>query len=113
MQATELMRYKRTAPRKLRVVAKLMVGKSVGEAISALLFCPKAAAVTLRKVLLSAIANAEDKSKGSVETDSLVVRSVTIDGGPKLKRWRARAMGRASRIEKATSHIRIVLDDEG
>ena len=66
----------------------------------------------LKKLLISTIANAEDKSSGSVDTDNLMVKDVAVDQGPTLKRWRPRAMGRATRINKRTSHIRIVLDDE-
>ena len=107
-----MLRYQRIAPRKVRVVAKLIRGKPVDQAVSILMFTNRGAASVLKKLLVSAIANAEDKSKGSVDTDNLLVRDVAVDQGPKLKRWRPRAMGRATRIEKKTSHIRIVIDDE-
>ena len=112
MQASATLHYERTAPRKLRVVADLIRGQSVEEAVNILMFCPKAAAETIKKLLISAIANAEDKSKGSVDTDNLVVKEILVDQGPTLKRWRPRAQGRATRINKRTSHIRIVLDDQ-
>lgn len=111
MQASALLRYERVAPRKVRVVAKLIRGKPVDQAVNVLMFCPGNAAALLKKLLISAIANAEDKSKGSVDTDALVVREVAVDQGPTLKRWRSRAMGRASRINKRTSHIRITVED--
>jgi len=112
MQSSALLRFERVAPRKVRVVARLIRGKKVDEAINTLMFCQKGAAKVLKKLLVSAIANAEDKSSGSVDTDNLFVKAVIVDQGPTLKRWRPRAMGRATRINKRTSHIRIVLDDE-
>lgn len=111
MESSALLRYARIAPRKVRVVAKLIRGKPVDEAVNTLMFTARAPARLLKKLLISAIANAEDKSKGSVDTDNLVVKEVVVDQGPTLKRWRPRAMGRATRINKRTSHIRVVLDD--
>jgi large subunit ribosomal protein L22 len=112
MKSSALLRYARIAPRKVRVVAKLIRGKPVDEAINTLMFTNRGPAKVLKKLVISAIANAEDKSKGSVDTDNLVVKEVVVDQGPTLKRWRPRAMGRATRINKRTSHIRVVLDDE-
>ena len=111
MESSALLKYSRIAPRKVRVVAELIRGKPVDEAINILMFARRSSAAVLKKLLISAIANAEDKSKGSVDTDNLVVREVIVDQGPTLKRWKPRAMGRATRINKRTSHIRIVLDD--
>jgi large subunit ribosomal protein L22 len=111
MTSSALLRYARVAPRKVRVVAELIRGKSVDQAINILMFANRAPAQLLKKLVVSAIANAEDKSKGSVDTDNLVVKEVVVDQGPTLKRWRPRAMGRATRINKRTSHIRVVLDD--
>ena len=112
MTSSAMLRYGRIAPRKVRVVADLVRGKPVSEAVDILTFTPRGAAPILRKLLISAIANAEHESKGDVDTDSLVVSEVTVDQGPTLKRWRPRAMGRATRINKRTSHIRIVLSDD-
>ncbi len=112
MESSALLRFARVAPRKVRVVAKLIRGKPVDEAVNILMYANRATAPLLKKLLVSAIANAEDKSKGSLDTDSLVVQEVAVDQGPTLKRWRPRAMGRATRINKRTSHIRIVLSDE-
>ena len=112
MKSSALLKYARVAPRKVRVVAKLIRGKPVDDAINTLLFTRRGPAKVLKKLVISAIANAEDKSKGSVDTDNLVVKEVVVDQGPTLKRWRPRAMGRATRICKKTSHIRVVLDDE-
>jgi large subunit ribosomal protein L22 len=111
MESSALLRYARIAPRKVRIVAELIRGKAVDEAINILMFTNRRPARTLKKLLISAIANAEDKSKGSVDTDNLVVKEVIVDQGPTLKRWRPRAMGRATRINKRTSHIRVIIDD--
>lgn len=111
MEAAATLRFGRIAPRKVRVVADLIRGKRVDSAVSILMFSEKGAARVLKKLLISAIANAEDKSNGSVDTDALVVREVTVDQGPTMNRWRPRAMGRATPIEKKTSHVRIVVDD--
>jgi len=112
MESSALLRYIRVAPRKVRVVAKLIRGKPVDEAINILMFTNRGPAPLLKKLLVSAIANAEDKSTGSLDTDNLMIKEVSVDQGPTLKRWRPRAMGRATRINKRTSHIRIVLSDE-
>ncbi len=111
MTSSALLRFARIAPRKVRQVASLIRGKAVDEAINILMYTQRRPAGLLRKLLVSAISNAEDKSKGSVNTDSLIVKEVAVDQGPTLKRWRPRAMGRATRINKRTSHVRIVLDD--
>jgi len=93
------------------MVAKLITRKPVDQAINILMFTQKGSARLLKKLLVSAIANAEDKSKGNVDTDNLIVKEVVVDQGPTLKRWTPRAMGRATKINKRTSHVRIVLDD--
>lgn len=111
MQSSALLRYARIAPRKVRMVARLIYRKPVDEAVNILMFTNRRPARLLKKLLVSAIANAEEKSKGNVDTDSLLVKEVQVDQGPTLKRWSPRAMGRATRINKRTSHIRIVLDD--
>ncbi len=111
MESSALLKYARIAPRKVRVVAKLIRGKHVDEAINILMFTNRSPARLLKKLLISAIANAEDKSKGSVDTDNLLVKEVVVDQGPTLKRWKPRAMGRATRINKRTSHIQIIIDD--
>jgi len=111
MESSAMLRFARIAPRKVRVVAKLIYRKPVDQAINILMFTDRRPAGLLKKLLVSAIANAEDKSKGSVNTDNLLVKEVVVDQGPTLKRWRPRAMGRATRVNKRTSHIRIVLDD--
>ena len=112
MESSATLRFARIAPRKVRGVAQLIRGQSVDRAINIRTCTQRGSAPVLKKLLVSAIANAEDKSEGSLETDSLFVKEVAVDQGPTLKRWRPRAMGRATRINKRTSHIRIVLGDE-
>ncbi len=98
----------RIAPRKVRVVADHLRGMPVGEALAVLKYTPQAAAKPLAKLLRSAVANAENKG-GHVDVDALYVKTLTVDGGPKLRRFMPRAMGRAFRIEKRTSHVYVEL----
>jgi len=105
-------RYVRTAPRKLRLVMDELRGKTVEKALTILKFTNKRAAKTLEKVLKSAVANAENNFQMSA--DSLYVHKAFVDGGPTIKRWIPRAMGRASAVHKRTSHITfIVKEGEG
>ena len=100
-------RFLRVTPMKARRVVDLVRGLPVDEALSVLQFSPQAASENVRKLLESAIANAENGE--DLDRDSLVVSKVTVDEGPTLKRWRPRAQGRAYRIRKRTSHITIVV----
>ncbi len=97
----------RIAPRKMRVIANLVRGQKVDKAINSLRFLNKAGSREFFKLLVSAVANAEDQ--GQDEVDELLVRTVTVDQGPTLKRWRPRAQGRATRIQKKTSHVFVEL----
>jgi len=99
----------RTSARKARVVAEHIRGRSVPEARAVLAFTQRAAARDLEKVLSSAVANAESRPDLHWNGDDLVVASVTVDEGPTLKRWRARARGRVARIKKRTCHITVTL----
>ncbi|MFA9556484.1 50S ribosomal protein L22 [Evansella sp. AB-rgal1] len=110
MEAKAVVKQVRIAPRKVRLVVDLIRGKKVGEAISILRHTPKAASPVVEKLLNSAIANAEHNYE--MEADSLVVSKVFVDEGVTLKRFRPRAMGRASRINKRTSHITLVLTEK-
>jgi len=112
MEATAKVSHVRISPRKVRVVANMIRGKNVGEAMGLLRVLPKASAATFRKLLTSATANADDKTKGKVDVDALVVKSVQVNCGPVIKRWMPRAMGRANRIQKRTSHIEIVVAEQ-
>jgi large subunit ribosomal protein L22 len=98
----------RLAPRKVRLVADHVRGMQVGAALALLRYTPNAAAKPLAKLVRSAIANAEQKG-GRVDVDRLFVRTLTVDGGPKMRRYMPRAMGRAYRIEKRTSHVYVEL----
>jgi len=98
----------RVAPRKVRLVADHVRGMQVGEALAMLRYTPQSAAKPLAKLLRSAVANAEQKG-GHVDVDALFVKTLTVDGGPKMRRFMPRAMGRAFRIEKRTSHVYIEL----
>ena len=100
-------RYVRTAPRKARLVAEHVRGKSVDEARAILAYSPRAASEDWLKLLESAIANAENNH--DLVGDDLRVLSATADEGPTLKRFQPRAMGRATRIRKRTSHLTITL----
>ncbi len=102
------LRYLRMAPRKVRLVADHVRGMNVGQALALLRYTPNAAAKPLAKLLRSAVANAEQKG-GRVDVDALFVKTLTVDGGPKMRRFMPRAMGRASRIEKRTSHVTVEL----
>jgi large subunit ribosomal protein L22 len=104
-------KYIRITPRKLRLVADLIRGKSAQEAWSILEFTPKRAAGPLKKVLESAIANA--KHNNDMVAESLKVATVLIDEGPVMKRFTPRARGRASAIKKRTSHITVVVASKG
>ena len=106
--ARAILRRFRESPRKVRMVADMIRGRSVDDALSILRMQRRKAAVMLTKVLTSAIANATENEKA--DADSLVVTQVAIDCGPIQKRWMARSMGRANRINSRTSNVTIVVD---
>lgn len=112
MESKAALRYLRIAPRKVRLVGELVRGQPVGKALAILRYTPKAAAKPVEKLLRSAIANAEDLSKGQVDVDRLVVRRFLVDQGPTMRRFMPRAMGRATRLNKKTSHVTVVLSDK-
>ncbi|OGL65084.1 50S ribosomal protein L22 [Candidatus Uhrbacteria bacterium RIFCSPLOWO2_01_FULL_47_24] len=105
-EAKAIARYIRMSPRKVRLLANLIAGKQVGFAETQLEIAAKASKGPLLKLLKSAIANAQAKN---MARDKLYIKTITVDGGPTLKRFRARAFGRAAPIRKRTSHITIVL----
>jgi len=100
-------RWVRMSPRKARLVTEHIRGRSVPEARTVLAFTPRAAAREIEKVLRSAVANAE--ANHNLDGDNLIVSAAYVDEGPVMKRWRARARGRAVRIQKPTCHITVVL----
>ncbi|HHO69299.1 MAG TPA: 50S ribosomal protein L22 [Gammaproteobacteria bacterium] len=110
MQASAKLSYARISPQKCRLVADQIRGLPVERALETLTFSRKKAAHLVRKVLESAIANAEHNEGADV--DELKVAAVCVDEGPTHKRWRARAKGRANRILKRTSHIKITVAEQ-
>lgn len=110
MEAKAHARSIRIAPRKAKLVIDLIRGKQVGDAIAILRHTPKAASPIVEKLLNSAIANAEHNY--SLDVNKLVVTEVYVNQGPTMKRFRPRAMGRASRINKRTSHITLVVSEK-
>jgi large subunit ribosomal protein L22 len=100
-------RFQRITPMKARRVVDLVRGLPVDEALVTLQFAPQAAAATVYKVLESAVANAETTE--GLNAADLVVSAGLVDEGPTMKRWRPRAQGRATRINKRTSHITLVV----
>ena len=109
-QAKAIARTVRIAPRKVRLVVDLIRGKQIGEAVAILRHTPKAASPVVEKVLKSAVANAEHNYE--LDVNNLVVSEIFVDEGPTLKRFRPRAQGRASAINKRTSHITIVVSEK-
>ena len=104
---TAKLRWLRMSPRKVRLVVDLIRGQAVGEAMQRLAFSRRAAAEPVRKLLRSAIANAEARD---YNVEDLHVTGAFVDEGPTWRRWLPRAMGRATRIRKRSSHITVVLD---
>jgi large subunit ribosomal protein L22 len=108
--AKAILRKFRQSPRKVRMVADMIRGRKVDEALSILKFQPRKAARMLSKVLTSAIANATENEKA--DADQLVVTAIAIDPGPTEKRWLARSMGRANRINRRSSHVTVTVDTQ-
>ena len=109
MEVTARLRYLQGSPQKVRLVADLIRGKGVQEASNVLQLTNKSAAAPLRKLLSSAVANAENRPD-PVDVDSLYVKEIFVDHGPVAKRIRPAPMGRAFRIIRRQSHVTIKLD---
>lgn len=109
MQATAILRNARISPQKVRLVADQVRGMPVDKAEQLLKFSPKKAAHMVKKVLLSAVANAEHNDGADI--DELKIATIMVDEGPTLKRGRARAKGRGTRILKRCSHITVIVAD--
>ncbi len=103
-------RFLRVAPRKVRLVADLIRGKGVEEALHVLQLTKRRASLPLAKLLRSAISNADQKE--GINVDALFVKSITIDQGPIYKRYLPRARGHATSIQKKTSHVNLVLSEK-
>lgn len=109
MEVTARLRYLQASPQKVRLVADQIRGRGVQDAANILQLSKKAAARSLRKLLQSAIANAENLDD-QLDVDRLYVKEIFVDGGPTLKRIRPQPMGRAFRVLKRQSHVTIKLD---
>jgi large subunit ribosomal protein L22 len=109
MEAKASAKYIRISPQKARLVVDLIRGKKIDEARRVLLFTRKYAAGIVGQLLASAVANA--KQNRNIDENILYVKEIFVDQGPSLKRWRARAQGRAASIKKRMSHITVILDE--
>lgn len=103
-------RYARVTPRKARLVADLIRGLDVNEALDVLKFTKKRSSLMVSKVLRSAIANADEQE---ADVDALYVRDVRVNEGPRIKRWRPKDRGRAHPFAKRTSHIIVTVEELG
>jgi len=110
MEVRAVAKYMRVSPQKVRMLVDAVKGKPVETGLTSLKFMPQKSARIVEKVLRSAVANADQNP--DIDVDSLVIRNITVDGGPMLKRWRPRARGRATRILKRTAHITVTLAEE-
>lgn len=111
MEAVSKLKNVPTSPRKMRMVADLIRGKKVNKALSLLKFEPKEGAARLEKLLLSAISNWQNSNEDArLEDADLYIKSITVDGGKILKRFRPAPQGRAHRIRKRSNHVTLVVD---
>jgi len=110
METKAAARFIRISPRKIRLVMDQVRGKKVEKAINQLTFAPQKGARILKKLLNSAVANAEQDT--NVDVDTLYIKQIYANEGPTLKRWRPRAQGRATKIRKRTSHLTVILDEK-
>jgi large subunit ribosomal protein L22 len=110
MEVRAVLRYVRISPQKVRMLISAVKGKPVEEGLDILKFMPQKAAYLVEKVVRSAVANADQSP--DIDVDALVIRNIIADQGPVLKRFRARARGRGTRILKRTAHITVVLAEE-
>ncbi len=109
MEAKAVAKHIRMSSQKVKIVVDLIRGKKVQEARNILLFTRKYAAGVVANVLKSAVANAAQNP--NIDENTLYVKEIFVDQGPALKRWRARAQGRAAGIKKRSSHITVILDE--
>jgi large subunit ribosomal protein L22 len=110
MEVQAVLKYVRVSPQKVRTLVDAVKGRPVENALQTLRFMPTKAAGIVEKVMRSAVANADQNP--DIDVDNLVVRNVIADQGPTMKRWRARARGRGTRILKKSSHITVILTEE-
>lgn len=110
MESKASLKFARVGAQKARLVADVVRGKSVDEALKKLTYLNKKSSELIKKLIESAAANAENKK--TMNTDNLFVKSITVDGGPAIKRFRPRAQGRAFGIRKKMSHISVTLGEK-
>ena len=112
MEARAITRFVHLSPMRARLVADLIRGQRVGVALQILDATPRRAAGIIKKTLMSAVANATSSGEGAhVDADDLIVKTAMVDGGPMMKRFMPRAMGRATRVRKRLAHVTIVVGD--
>jgi len=113
MESTAILRFARVSPQKARLVADLVRGQNADDAIRTLSFLPKKTAPMIKRLIESAVANAEHKAERAnraLDIDTLYVKTIHVDQGAMLRRFRPRAQGRATPVQKKTAHITVVLD---
>jgi len=110
MEVKAVSKYVRISPRKVHIMIGAVKGKPIEIALEILKFMPQKAAAIVEKIIRSAVSNADQHP--DIDVDSLVVRNIIADQGPTLKRFKARARGRGTRILKRTSHITVILAEE-
>lgn len=111
MESTAKLKFLRIAPRKMRLVADQVRGLKLDQALTILEYSLKNASIPIAKTLRSSLANLMNKEdSGKINTDEIFIKTIKVDEGPTLKRFKPRAMGRATRILKRTSHLTVVLD---
>ncbi|MFQ5882626.1 MAG: 50S ribosomal protein L22 [Candidatus Methylomirabilales bacterium] len=110
MEARAIAKFVRVPPRKARLVVDLIQGQDAGQALAIVRFTRKRTARIIEKLLKSAMANAQH-NHGVRDVDRLFIKAAFVNEGPRWKRWQPRAMGRATPIQKRTSHITIILDE--
>lgn len=109
MEVKATAKYMRISAQKVRMIVDAIKGKPAETGLNALKFMPQKSAGMVEKILRSAIANADQNAE--LDVDSLVIKNIIVDEGPTLKRFRARARGRGSRILKRTSHITVIVSE--
>jgi len=109
MEAKAVARFVRISPRKVRLIMDEIRGRKVEEALRLLTYSPQKGATLLRKLVDSAVANAS--ANAEIDVDTLFIKRIFADEGPSWKRFQPRAMGRATRIKKRTSHLTVILDE--
>jgi len=109
MEAKATLKFARVGAQKARLVADVVRGKDVSSALKALTYMNKKSALMIKKLIESAVANADYKK--TMDLDKLYVKTIYVDKGPVLKRFRPRAQGRAYGVRKQTSHINVVLEE--